>query len=82
MHNTKIMSRFPCAIDYDDLSALDGAESRALEDWLNANQAEAEDRYGEHAQVLYEYGDESEFAECDILGVRGHCVEVNVIVLY
>jgi len=82
LYETKILSIFPCAIEYDDLTGLDDDEIDALDDWLSANEAEAEKRFGPKVQVHYEYGEESEFALCDILDVRGDCVEVKVVVLY
>lgn len=82
LYETQILSIFPCAIEYGDESALTDYESRALDDWLSANEVEAEKRFGPKVQVHYEYGEESEFALCDILDVRGDCVEVKVVVLY
>lgn len=82
LYETKILSLFPCAIEYDDLTALYDTESKALESWLSRNQNEAEDRFGSKAQVHYAYGEHSEFSLCDILDVLGDCVDVRVFVLY
>ena len=82
MYETKIMSEFPCATDYGEYVGYDDEESRALEDWLNDNHSQAVDRYGDKAQVLYEYGDTEEFAMCDVLRQHGTCVEVKVVVVY
>jgi hypothetical protein len=82
LHETTILDVFPCAIEYDDHTALTDDESQALESWLSQNQNEAEDRYGEKAQVYYDYGESKEFALCDVTDQRGPCVKVKVYVLY
>ena len=77
-----ILSIFPCSIGYGDESGLEDDEERALEFWLNDLEKAAKKRYGPDVCLVFEYGDESEFEPCAILGVRGDCVAVTVTALY
>ena len=78
-----ILDIFPSAIEYDDYTALNDDEEKALNDWLANLYREAEHNHGPRADLYFEYGvDTEEFALCDILNVRGDCVTCQVLVMY
>jgi hypothetical protein len=62
-----IAEYFICAIEYNDTSGLMDEEEIQLEDWLE-----------NYPRCMFEYGDSSEFAKCEITGLMSDCVEVKI----
>ena len=81
LFDTYIGTQFPCAIENGDFTGLDDDEDLDLHRWLEAIDTTAKG-YSPNAYAYFEYGEESEFEECDVTGMRGNCVAVRVTVLY
>lgn len=62
-----IAEYFVCAIEYGDMSLLDDEEERLVNDWLE-----------NYPYCMFEYGEYTEFARCEITGFMGNCVEVKI----
>ena len=67
-YETNIMSVFVCAIANDDLTGLEDDEIAALDEWLDDQPGDA----------IFDYGEESYFGDCDILGIMGDVTPVTV----
>lgn len=67
-YDTEIMSVFPCAIENNDYSGLEDNEIDALVNWCGDLPDDA----------VLEYAEETEFGECDILGIMGDVIHVRV----
>jgi len=62
-----IAEHFICAIKYGDMSGLNDEEDGLVCDWLD-----------NYPCCMFEYGDSSEFAKCEITGLMSDCVTVNI----
>ena len=62
-----ILECFVGAIEYDDATGLDDEEENLLNDWLE-----------NYTDCIFEYGESSDFDECDITGLMGNCVNVKI----
>jgi hypothetical protein len=81
LNTVTIGAQFPCLLEYGD-SEMSAAELRAAINWHARNEALAIREHGESARVLYQYGDSSEFAICDITGLPSDCVTCEIIAIY
>jgi hypothetical protein len=58
---------FICAIEYNDMTGLDDEEESQLNEWLD-----------NYPCCMFDYGDSSEFAKCEITGLMSDCVTVKI----
>lgn len=58
---------FVCAIEYCDYSGLSDEEESQLNDWLE-----------NYPCCMFEYGESSEFARCEITGLMAACINVKI----
>ena len=58
---------FICAIEYNDMTGLDDKEENQVNDWL-----------ADYPNCIFEYGENEEFARCEITGLIGNCVTVKI----
>ena len=64
-----IAEYFICAIEYGDTTGLSDKEEIQLNDWLGNYPCSC---------CMFEYGESTEFAKCDITGLMSGCVTVNI----
>jgi hypothetical protein len=81
LNTVTIGAQFPCCLEYGD-SEVTMSEEHACDNWHANNEALAIREHGESARVLYQYGDSSEFAVCDITGLPSDCVTCEIIAIY
>ena len=62
-----ITEHFICAIEYNDMSGLDDDDESLVCAWID-----------NYPCCMFEYGDSSEFAKCEITGLMGNCVNVKI----
>lgn len=62
-----IAEYFVCAIEYGDISGLDDKEEKSINDWLE-----------NYSNCIFEYGESSDFAKCEITGLMSDCVTVKI----
>jgi hypothetical protein len=67
LETATILQHFVSPIEYGDMTGLTDHEEAQVNRWLGA-----------YPNATFEWGDESEFARCDITGLMGNCVEVKV----
>jgi len=67
LDTTTILQHFAVPIEYGDVTCLSDEEETKLKHWLVA-----------YPHATFEWGEESEFARCEITGLMGNCVEVKI----
>ena len=82
LEKVTVLSIFPCWLVYGE-GELTEPEEQAGINWINEQEGNAVAATGDNnAHVLFQYGESSEFAVCDITGERGDCVEVEIIAIH
>lgn len=58
---------FVCPIEYNDMTGLEDKEESQLNDWLE-----------NYPNCIFEYGESSDFAKCEITGLMSDCIAVKI----
>jgi len=66
LHETQVGTHYVCPIEYGDMGDLKDWEIQHLEFWLEGYEG-----------CVFEWGDEEEFARCDITDMMGACTHVK-----
>jgi hypothetical protein len=62
-----IGQHFICPVEYGDVTGLTDHEEAQLNQWL-----------GSYPGATFMWGEEDEFARCEVTGMMGKCVEVKI----
>jgi len=70
LETATVGQHFASPIEYGDMTGLTDHEEAQVNRWLSA-----------YPNATFKWGEESEFARCEITGLMSNCVEVEIYVL-
>lgn len=67
IEETTIGQHFVCPVEYGDMTGLSDHEEAQINQWL-----------AHYPSAVFDWGQEPEFARCDVTGMMSRCIEVKV----
>lgn len=67
IEETTIGQHFVCPVEYGDMTGLSDEEEQMLDRWI-----------AHYPSAVFVWGEEDEFARCDVTGMMSRCIEVQI----